>query len=122
MLRFIFSKKIIVLLVLAGVIYVLAFPYRTKAQTWFSPVMAKVQQLIKPQTINSTTGSLKTLAERGVSLASESGDLLNNVVGVNQQEATKSLTERTIDYAQYRYCKQVVDEWDRRSASPTGGK
>lgn len=122
MLSWIFSKKIIVLVIVVIGVYFLAFPYRAQAQRWLAPVLSKVQAVIKPQTINSTTSSLKTLAERGVGLASESGDLLNNVVGVNQQEATKSLTQRTIDYAQYRYCKQVVDEWDRRMASPTGGK
>ncbi len=103
-----------VLLVLAGVIYLLAFPYRTEAQNWLGPLWTRVQHFINPQTLNSTTDQLKTLAQRGTSLASESGELLNNVVGVNQSEATKSMTERTIDYAQYRYCKQVVDEWDKR--------
>ncbi len=114
MFRLLFAKKIVILLVLAGVIYFLAFPYRSQTQAWLNPVWTKLQQLVTPQTVSSTTGSLKTLAERGVSLASESGELLDNVVSVNQEEASKSLTERTINYAQYRYCKQVVETWEDR--------
>ena len=122
MLRLIFAKKIVIVIAVGVAVYFLIFPYREQTQKWSAPFLTKVKQFINPQTIDSTTTQIKTLAERGTSLASESGELLDNVVGVNQSEATKSMTERTIDYAQYRYCKQVVDEWDRRSANPTGDK
>ncbi len=114
MLRWFLTKKIVVVILVGVVIYFLAFPYREQTRKWLIPILSKVEQYINPQTISSTTTQIKTLAQRSTSLASESGELLENVVGVNQQEASKSLTEKTIDYAQYRYCKQVVETWENR--------
>ncbi len=115
MLRKIVSKQFIFLLVLAVGIYLLAFPYRSLAMNWFGPGIDRVKTIITPQTLKSTETQIKTLAERGSTIASESGNFLDNVVGVNQSEATKSTLEKGIDYAQYRYCKQVVEDWESKA-------
>ena len=55
----------------------------------------------------------KVLTDR----AKQTGEHVQNVLGetveVDEQAQEKPLHEKTIEYARYLYCKQVVEDWER---------
>ena len=43
----------------------------------------------------------------------ETGAVLGDFIQVNEKDSEKKLYEKTLDQAQYLYCKQVVEQWEK---------
>lgn len=46
-------------------------------------------------------------------VSSQSGVILGEFIQVNENDQEKKLHERTLEFAQYAYCKQVVEQWEK---------
>lgn len=42
----------------------------------------------------------------------ESGNVLGDFIQVNEKDQDKRTHEKALEYAQYMYCKQVVEAWE----------
>jgi len=58
-----------------------------------------------------------TLFSRGQEMISHVQRVLGDYVEVNEEEQQKSLGEKTLEYTRYQYCKQVIEEFENKSAS-----
>jgi hypothetical protein len=45
-------------------------------------------------------------------VASQSGTVLGDFIQVNEKNQDKSFQEKTLEFAQYTYCKKVVTDWE----------
>lgn len=52
-------------------------------------------------------------------VASQSGVVLGEFIQVNEKDQEKKLHERTLEFAQYTYCKQVVEQWEENQNNST---
>jgi sensor c-di-GMP phosphodiesterase-like protein len=97
------------------VVIVLAVVYFAGEQGWLSNTPLKNfdhhQLNIFSQQASDQT---KILTSRAKETSSHLQNILGDKVEVDEQEANKPLHEKTIEYAHYLYCKQVVEEYERQ--------
>jgi hypothetical protein len=43
----------------------------------------------------------------------DAGTVLGDFIQINEKDQDKKLHERTLELAQYTYCKQVVEQWEK---------
>lgn len=55
----------------------------------------------------------QTLAERAKETSEHMQQILGDKVQIDEQEKEKSLHEKTLEYARYLYCRQVVEDWEK---------
>ncbi len=72
-------------------------------------------QQISLQTDSFMT-TLQPTVTRVQEISTQSGTVLGSIVQVNEADENKKPHEKALDYAQYLYCKQVVDQWDAEQA------
>lgn len=110
-------KKLVVLVILAGLavggIYfahdrqliprdlLAGKPYQ--AAEWTTNQVDELRTQYQP-----TISHLQTVQE-------ETGAVLGEFIQVNEQNSEKKLYEKTLDQAQYLYCKQVVEQWEKQT-------
>lgn len=56
----------------------------------------------------------KVLTSRAKETGSHVQNILGDKVEVDEEQADQPLHEKTIEYARYLYCKQVVEEYERQ--------
>lgn len=56
----------------------------------------------------------QTLTERAKETGEHVQQILGEKVQVDEDEKEKSLHEKTLEYARYLYCQQVVEDWEAR--------
>ncbi len=54
----------------------------------------------------------KVLTERAKDTGEHVQKILGDTVEVDEKNTNKSLHEKTLEYAKYLYCKQVVNDWE----------
>lgn len=54
----------------------------------------------------------KVLTSRAKETSSHIQNILGDKVEVDEEQADKALHEKTIEYARYLYCRQIVEEWE----------
>lgn len=71
--------------------------------------------------LNKTDNVSERVVEQTKQLGSQVGEVgghVRNVLGdnveVDEEKADKALHEKTIDYAKYMYCKQVVEKFENK--------
>lgn len=71
--------------------------------------------------LNEVNNAPEQIVEQTKQLGSQVGEVgghVRNVLGdnveVDEEKADKALHEKTIDYAKYMYCKQVVEEFENK--------
>lgn len=71
--------------------------------------------------ITSQQEMITSAQEQGSTLLTRSQEMIGHVqkvlgdyVEVNEEEQQKSLGEKTLEYAKYQYCKQVVQEYENK--------
>ncbi len=71
--------------------------------------------------LNQTGSASKQVVEQTKELGSQigkAGGHVKNVLGdkieVDEEQSDKTLQKKTIDYAKYLYCKQVVEEFEKQ--------
>lgn len=47
----------------------------------------------------------------------QTGAVLGDFIQVNEKDSEKKLYEKTLEQAQYLYCKQVVEQWESETIS-----
>ncbi len=57
---------------------------------------------------------LETLTTRAEEVNEHITKVLGDSVQVNEEEKEKNLSEKAFDYGRYLYCKQVVDEFEKK--------
>jgi hypothetical protein len=60
-----------------------------------------------------TIDQTKVLTERAKETGEHVQQILGDTVQVDEQGKEKPLHEKTIEYARYLYCKQVVNDWEK---------
>jgi len=74
------------------------------------------------QQTDSFMTTLQPTVTRVQEISTQSGTVLGSIVQVNEADENKKPHEKALDYAQYLYCKQVVDQWDEQQAEKTAAK
>ncbi len=55
----------------------------------------------------------KILSDRAKETSGHMQNVLGDTVEVDEQKQNKPLHEKTMEYARYLYCKQVVEDWEQ---------
>jgi len=76
----------------------------------------QLAQQISQQT-NSAITTIQPTIKKVQEVSSQSGTVLGSIIQVNEGDENRQPHEKALDYAQYMYCKQVVDQWDKAEAT-----
>lgn len=76
----------------------------------------QLAQQISIQTDTAIT-TIQPTIQKVQEVNTHSGVVLGSIVQVNEADENKQPHEKALDYAQYMYCKQVVDQWDEAQAT-----
>lgn len=105
-----------------------------QAPTWLDADIRRQPELNQPQFLTSTNQSgtikldaqttqnvadqvsagLQLTLERTQEFASRSGEVLGEIIQVNEGDKEKAAHERAHEHAQYLYCKAVVEDYESR--------
>lgn len=92
----------------------------TPFQGVFTATLPAADQIA--QQTDSFMTTLQPTVTRVQEISTQSGTVLGSIVQVNEADENKKPHEKALDYAQYLYCKQVVDQWDEQQAEKTAAK
>ena len=103
----IISTIVVIALILYGI-------YFAGSQGWLNNTPLKdlnYEQfnLLRQENLDQT----KVLSDRAKETSEHVQQILGEQVEVDQTTKEKALHEKTIEYARYLYCKQVVESWDQ---------
>lgn len=65
--------------------------------------------ILRPESLDQT----KILTDRAKETGEHVQQILGDKVEVDEEQKKKSMHEKTIEYARYLYCKQVVEDWEQ---------
>jgi len=63
--------------------------------------------------VDTIIEQLSPTATQVQEVSDQSGAILGEFIQVNDKNEDKKLHERTLELAQYAYCKQIVEEWEK---------
>lgn len=104
------------ILITAGIILAIVYVvYFAGTQGWLKNTPLKnfdYEQLnfLSQESVEQT----KVLTERAKETGEHVQHILGDKVEVDEERKEKALHEKTIDYARYLYCKQVVTDWENK--------
>ncbi len=104
------GKIIITILVILAILYGIYF---AGTQGWLVNTPLKdldynMFNFLQQENLEQT----KVLTDRAKETGEHVQQILGDQVEVDEDQAKKPLHEKTIEYARYLYCKQVVEDWE----------